>query len=52
MQSSNEKITEALELLSEAFKDKKDELYELIGDKYSNIKEVFNEKLMILKITQ
>lgn len=35
----NEKITEALKLLDEAAKEKKDELRELIAEKYENLKE-------------
>ncbi|MBI3986091.1 MAG: hypothetical protein HY343_04185 [Lentisphaerae bacterium] len=38
--SSNEKITEALKLLEEAAKDKKDELKNLVVSKYGNLKEV------------
>ena len=37
---SNVKITEALELLNEAAKEKKDELKGLFTDKYSHIKQV------------
>jgi ElaB/YqjD/DUF883 family membrane-anchored ribosome-binding protein len=36
----NKKINEALELLNEAAKDKKDELLNLVSDKYSNLKSV------------
>ena len=43
-QVKSDKIYEAIELLNEAAKDKKAELYELIDDKYSYIKEVLTEK--------
>jgi len=36
--TSNEKISEALRLLEEAAKDKKDELRHLIANKYTNLK--------------
>ncbi len=36
--SSNEKITEALKLLESAAKMKKEELRNMIGDKYANLK--------------
>ena len=38
--TSNTKITEALELLNEAAKEKKDELQGLFTDQYSHIKQV------------
>lgn len=37
--SGNEKITEALKLLDEAAKEKKDELRDLISEKYENLKD-------------
>ncbi len=39
--TSNEKITEALELLNQAAKEKKDDFIHLVSNKYLNIKEVF-----------
>ncbi len=39
-----DKIQEALELLNEAAKEKKDELFHLIDDRYAAIKEVLEEK--------
>jgi ElaB/YqjD/DUF883 family membrane-anchored ribosome-binding protein len=38
--TSNEKIAEALRLLEEAAKDKKDELRNLVTDKYTHLKDV------------
>jgi len=38
---SSEKISEALQLLEEAAKDKKTELKGLVTDKYKNVKDVF-----------
>jgi len=38
---SNEKIEEALNLLAEAAKEKKQELLNLVGDKYSDLKDAF-----------
>jgi ElaB/YqjD/DUF883 family membrane-anchored ribosome-binding protein len=40
---SNKKFEEALNLLNEAARDKKDEIQRLISDKYSNIKDMFEE---------
>jgi ElaB/YqjD/DUF883 family membrane-anchored ribosome-binding protein len=45
MESSTEKLTEALDLINEALKQKKEEMWDLITDKYSDIKEVFEEKV-------
>lgn len=45
MESSNEKLAEALELINEALKQKKDEMWELISDKYSDIKDFFEDKV-------
>lgn len=39
--ASSEKISEALQLLEEAAKDKKAELKSLVADKYKNVKDVF-----------
>ena len=44
MRKHHDKIHEALELLNEAAKDKKDELYEIVGDKYSDIKDLLTAK--------
>jgi ElaB/YqjD/DUF883 family membrane-anchored ribosome-binding protein len=44
MESSTDKLTEALDLINEALKQKKDEMWELITDKYSDIKDAFEEK--------
>ncbi|HTL69890.1 MAG TPA: DUF883 domain-containing protein [Candidatus Eisenbacteria bacterium] len=41
--NSNRKIDEALQLLNEAAKEKKDELRRLLGEKYSSIKEALTE---------
>ena len=41
--NANRKIDEALQLLNEAAKDKKDELRRLLGEKYSSIKETLTE---------
>ncbi len=41
--NSNRKIDEALQLLNEAAKDKKDELRRLLGEKYSTIRETLTE---------
>lgn len=41
--NSNRKIDEALQLLNDAAKDKKDELKRLLGEKYSNIRETLTE---------
>lgn len=38
-----DKIQEALELLNEAAQDKKHEVYELIGEKYGHLREIFDE---------
>lgn len=38
---SNEKIEEALNLLAEAARDKKQDLLNLVGDKYSDLKDAF-----------
>jgi len=40
--SSNVKITEALELLNEAAREKKDELKGLLNDRYSHIKQAMS----------
>jgi len=40
IRTSNGKISEALDLLNEAAKEKKDELKGLMSDKYSHIREV------------
>ena len=40
---SNKKFEEALHLLNEAAREKKEEIQELIGDKYSHIKEALQE---------
>ncbi|MBI4372281.1 MAG: hypothetical protein HY585_00970 [Candidatus Omnitrophica bacterium] len=39
----HDKLEQALELLNEAAQEKKEELYDLIGGRYSHIKEVLNE---------
>jgi ElaB/YqjD/DUF883 family membrane-anchored ribosome-binding protein len=44
--NGNRKIDEALQLLNEAARDKKDELQRLLGEKYSNIKEALTEVAM------
>lgn len=41
--NSNRKIDEALQLLNEAAKDKKEELRRLLGEKYTTIKEALTE---------
>ncbi len=41
--NSGKKFEEALQLLNEAAKEKKDELQHLFSDKYSHIKEFLNE---------
>ena len=41
--NSNKKIDEALHLLNEAAKEKKEELRQLLGEKYSHIKETLTE---------
>lgn len=41
--NSNRKIDEALQLLNEAAKEKKDELRHLLTDKYASIKETLTE---------
>ena len=41
--TSNEKLSEALRLLEEAAKEKKDELRNLASDKYSHLKEALAE---------
>jgi ElaB/YqjD/DUF883 family membrane-anchored ribosome-binding protein len=43
MSDSNRKISEALELLNEAAKDKKEELRELLEGRYEHVKEAFQE---------
>lgn len=40
-----DKIQEALELLNEAAQDKKHEVYEMVGEKYGHLREVFDETL-------
>ena len=42
-QNNNRKINEALELLNEAAREKKDELRHLLSDKYSHIKETLTD---------
>ena len=39
----NHKLHDALELLNEAAQEKRTELYDLIGDKYSHFKEVLSD---------
>lgn len=39
----NNKIEEALELLNEAAQEKKEEVYEMIGDKYESLRGIFEE---------
>ncbi len=39
----HDKLQQALELLNEAAQEKKEELYELIGGRYSHIKEILTE---------
>jgi ElaB/YqjD/DUF883 family membrane-anchored ribosome-binding protein len=41
--TSNEKISEALRLLEEAAREKKDEFRTLVGDKYSHLKSALGE---------
>lgn len=41
--TSNEKIVEALKLLEEAAKEKKDELKSVVSDKYTHLKKVIAE---------
>lgn len=41
--TGNEKISEALKLLEEAARDKKDELRDLMANKYANLKEVVTQ---------
>lgn len=41
--SGNEKITEALKLLEEAARDKKDELRHLMANKYAHLKDVASD---------
>jgi len=45
VRTSNAKISEALELLNDAAKEKKDELKGLMSNKYAHIKEVMNSGL-------
>ena len=40
----SDKIHEALDLLNEAAKDKQNELYEIVGNKYEHIKEALSDK--------
>ncbi len=40
-QAKKDKIEEALELLNEAAQGKKDEFFDLVGDKYAHLKEFF-----------
>ena len=40
---SNKKFEEALQLLNEAAKDKKDEIQNLLGDKYTDIRKVIEQ---------
>lgn len=44
-QIKRDKLADALELLNGAAEDKKDEVFELIGDKYENLKELFGNIL-------
>lgn len=44
-QSRKDKIQEALELLNEAAQDKKNEIYDLIGEKYDHLREAFGDTL-------
>lgn len=44
-QSSKDKIQEALELLNEAAQDKKNEIYDLVGEKYDHLRGLFGESL-------
>jgi len=44
-QTNSKKFEEALHLLNEAAKDKRDEIQRLLVDKYSDIKEVVSEHL-------
>jgi ElaB/YqjD/DUF883 family membrane-anchored ribosome-binding protein len=44
--NGNRKIDEALHLLNEAARDKKDELHRLLGEKYLNIKDALTEVAM------
>jgi ElaB/YqjD/DUF883 family membrane-anchored ribosome-binding protein len=44
--NGNRKIDEALQLLNEAARDKKDELRRLLGEKYLNIKDALTEVAM------
>ncbi len=39
----NKKLTEALELLNEAAREKKDEIQKLIGDRYSDIQDAMHD---------
>ncbi len=41
--NSNKKLTEALELLNEAAREKKEEIQTLIGDRYSNIQDAMHD---------
>ncbi len=45
MRTASDKIQDALELLNEAAKDKKDELYGKIEEQYSQVKELLAEKV-------
>ena len=40
---SNHKLQDALELLNEAAKEKKEELYDVMGDKYSHIRDILSD---------
>jgi ElaB/YqjD/DUF883 family membrane-anchored ribosome-binding protein len=40
----HDKLQEALELLNEAAREKKEEIYEVIGDKYADLKEAILEQ--------
>ncbi len=44
--NGNKKLTEALELLNEAAREKKDEIQKLIGDRYSDIQEAMHDVAM------
>ncbi len=43
MHTKRNKIQDALELLNDAAQDKKHEVYEMIGDKYEFLREMFEE---------
>lgn len=41
--NGNKKLTEALELLNEAAREKKEEIQKLIGDRYTDIQDAMND---------